>query len=145
MKDRSWEKEEVYAPMITQTQACLLVPMAVSNKQVLKQADCRNAFCHGVLPEDEIVIVRPLAGCPVSKPGTYWKFDKTLYGLCQSPLHWFNRISESFRAIGLQSCPNAPCLFHGTMIPGQPPVYVGLYVDDFVYFSASDEVERKFE
>eukprot|EP00957_Ditylum_brightwellii_P014905 1124558-Ditylum_brightwellii.AAC.1 len=62
MEDRSWGKGEVYAPVITQTQVCLLVSMSVSNKQVLKQADCCNAFCHGVLPEDEAVIVcLPLA------------------------------------------------------------------------------------
>eukprot|EP00957_Ditylum_brightwellii_P207197 15351930-Ditylum_brightwellii.AAC.2 len=64
--------------------------MAVSLKRVLKQADCCNAFCHGVLTEDEVVIVKPPSGCPVSKPGTYWKLDKTLYGLRRSPLHWFN-------------------------------------------------------
>eukprot|EP00957_Ditylum_brightwellii_P109770 8372324-Ditylum_brightwellii.AAC.1 len=59
MEARSWEKGEVYAPVITQTQVCLLVSMAVSHKCVLKQADCCNAFCHGVLPEDEVVIVKP--------------------------------------------------------------------------------------
>jgi hypothetical protein len=37
------------------------------------------------------------------------------------------------------------CLFYGTVIPGQPPVYVGIYVDDIIYFSPSDEVEQKFE
>jgi hypothetical protein len=145
MEARSWEKGEVYAPVITQTQVQLLVSMAVSHKRVLKQADCCNAFCHGVLPKDEVVIFKPPSGCPVSKQGTYWKLDKTLYGLRQSPLHWFNRISSSFKAIGLQSCPNAPCIFYGTLIPGEPPVYIGLYVDDFVYFSESDAVEQAFE
>eukprot|EP00957_Ditylum_brightwellii_P039938 3023566-Ditylum_brightwellii.AAC.1 len=61
--------------------------MAVSHKRVLKQADCRNAFCHEVLPEDEVVITKPPSGCPVSKQGTYWKLYKTLYGLRRSPLH----------------------------------------------------------
>eukprot|EP00957_Ditylum_brightwellii_P210948 15365589-Ditylum_brightwellii.AAC.2 len=70
IEDRSWEKGEAYAPVITQTQVYLIVSMALSNKWVLKQADCHNAFCHGVLPEDEVVIVCPPAGCPVSKPGT---------------------------------------------------------------------------
>lgn len=37
------------------------------------------------------------------------------------------------------------CLFYGTVIPGQPPVYVGIYVDDIIYFSPSDAVEQKFE
>ena len=33
----------------------------------------------------------------------------------------------------------------GTPIAGQPPLYLGLYVDDFIYFSKSREVEQKFE
>jgi hypothetical protein len=40
---------------------------------------------------------------------------------------------------------NSPCLFFGTLIEGEPPIYVGIYVDDMIYFSASDNVERKFE
>eukprot|EP00957_Ditylum_brightwellii_P109318 8338954-Ditylum_brightwellii.AAC.1 len=119
--------------------------MVVPSKRVLKQADCHNAFCHGVLPEDEVIIAKPPSGCPVSKPGAYWKLDKTLYGLRRSPFHLFNQIFSSFQAIELQSCPNVPCIFHSTMIPGKPPIYVGLYLDDFVYFSESDAVERAFE
>ena len=29
--------------------------------------------------------------------------------------------------------------------PGEPPLYLGLFVDDFIYFSASPTVEQKFE
>ena len=36
-------------------------------------------------------------------------------------------------------------IFSGTLIPGEPPLYLGLFVDDFVYFSASDKVEEKFK
>jgi len=28
---------------------------------------------------------------------------------------------------------------------GGPPIYIGIYIDDIIYFSVSDEVERKFE
>ena len=48
-------------------------------------------------------------------------------------------------SLGLQPCPNAPCIFTGTLIEGQPLLYLGLFVDDFIYFSANSEVERKFE
>jgi len=48
--------------------------------------------------------------------------------------------------MGLRSSPkNSPCLFVGTIIPGKPPIYVGIHVDDIIYFSADDDVERKFE
>ena len=39
------------------------------------------------------------------------------------------------------------CVFRATPFPGMPPIYiyVGLYVDDFVYyFSESDKVEEWF-
>ena len=32
-----------------------------------------------------------------------------------------------------------------TPIEGQPPIYVGLYVDDLVYYSKSDKVKQWFE
>eukprot|EP00957_Ditylum_brightwellii_P119326 9103295-Ditylum_brightwellii.AAC.1 len=116
LEQRSWEKYDVYAPVITQTQVHLLTALAVLHNNVLKQANCKNAFCHGLLPEDETISVCPPPGCPHSKP--------------------------AFKAIGLQSCPNAPCLFHGELLPGHPPIYVGLYVDNFVYFLPSPEVKK---
>ena len=47
--------------------------------------------------------------------------------------------------ISLHQCPNSPCLFSGSIIPNQPPIYTGIYVDDCIYFSTSDEVEKVFE
>eukprot|EP00957_Ditylum_brightwellii_P187645 14288535-Ditylum_brightwellii.AAC.1 len=76
MKDQSLEKGDIYAHVITYTQEQLLHSMAVSHKQVLKHADCHNTFFHRVLPEDKVVIVKPLLGRPMSKPDTYWNLDK---------------------------------------------------------------------
>jgi hypothetical protein len=47
--------------------------------------------------------------------------------------------------MGLTCSPSSPCLFMGTLVEGEPPIYVGVYVDDIIYFSASDITERKFE
>jgi hypothetical protein len=41
--------------------------------------------------------------------------------------------------------PPSPCVFFGNLIEGEPPIYVGIYVDDIIYFSPSDKVERLFE
>ena len=71
-------------------------------------------------------------------------FAKTLYGIVQSPLHWYQNISNFFKSIGLKNSPNSPCVFQGTLIPNEPPLYVGLYVDDFAFFSCSDAVKQKF-
>jgi hypothetical protein len=48
------------------------------------------------------------------------------------------------KAMGLRSCDSSPCLFTGVLIPGEPPIFVGIYVDDIIYFSCSDKVEKKF-
>jgi hypothetical protein len=47
--------------------------------------------------------------------------------------------------VGLSPCRHDPCVFTGTLIDGEPPLYLGVYVDDFTYFSTSDTVERAFE
>ena len=55
--------------------------------------------------------------------------------------------------MGLERHPYDPCVYMGNIVdPNDPsdtpttePLVLGLYVDDFVYFSASDETEAKFE
>lgn len=45
----------------------------------------------------------------------------------------------------LKSSENSPCIFTGVLVPGEPPTFLGIYVDDIIYFSSSDSVERIFE
>ena len=37
------------------------------------------------------------------------------------------------------------CVYKCTPLEGQPPIYVGLYVDNLIYYSPSDKVEEWFE
>ena len=78
-------------------------------------------------------------------PGSWWLFTRSLYGLKRLARHWFDRATEILQSIGLKPLDNAPCIFKGTIIEGQPPLYLGLYVDDFIYFSESSEVELEFQ
>ena len=47
--------------------------------------------------------------------------------------------------MGFESMPQDNCFYKCTPIEGQPPIYVGLYVDDLVFYSQSDKVEEWFE
>jgi hypothetical protein len=47
--------------------------------------------------------------------------------------------------MGLTMSPHDPCVFHDVLQEGLSPIYMGLYVDDFKYFSISDETEKLFE
>jgi len=140
-----WSKESTAAPVLSQLELRLLTSLAVYHKRVLKNCDVKQAFIQSTLPSDEEYFLRPPAGCPRSKPGQYWRLLRSLYGLKRAPKLWFEMLSSHLQAMGLKSSPNSPCLFTGVLVPGEPPIFVGIYVDDIIYFSTSDSVEKQFE
>ena len=121
---------------------CLLLLFQIKNVTL---SNSKQAFIQSTLPPDETYVVRPPAGCPRTPAGSYWLLKRALYGLRRAPRHWFDRMTKILQSIGLNPSPNNPCIFSGTIIPGEPPIYLGLYVDDFIYFSESDAVEQHFE
>ena len=145
LERRSWSPGEKRAPVLSKEGARILVSEAVSRGRKVKQGDCKNAFCQPELPDDEIVIVVPPKGCPFTKPGTYWKLNKTLYGLSRSPFHWYEKFSGVLKDLGFQQSDHDPCLWRTWPTDGSDPVWVGFYVDDFGYFSLSDKQEKWFE
>jgi hypothetical protein len=59
LEDTIWTNSEVHAPVLRKESNRLLTTIAVNIWKPQKQGDCKNAFCHPVLPDDETVIVRP--------------------------------------------------------------------------------------
>jgi deoxyuridine 5'-triphosphate nucleotidohydrolase len=141
----NWSKQDCFAPVLSQQELRLLTSIAARNKCIPKTGDVSQAFCQSFLPEDEVYVCRPPSGCPITPKNSYWKLLKTLYGLKRSPKHWYDLAKKTLLSIGFKQCPNAPCLFVGNLIKDEPPIYLGLYVDDFIYFSKSKSVEQKFE
>ena len=92
-----WSCKDKYTPVLSSTVSRLLVPMAVNNGRKFKQADYKNVFCIGVLPDDAIFIAKPPFGCLQSLPGTLWKLNKTLYGLIRSTHHCYTEISNHLK------------------------------------------------
>jgi hypothetical protein len=68
-----------------------------------------------------------------------------LYGLHHAPKLWFTKLCSPLQALRLKTSPTSPCLFYGTLIDGEPPIYIGIYVVDIIYFSLSDKVGCDFE
>ena len=151
-EERVWKKSEKFAPVLRQDSLRFLTSMAVASRRPLRQGDCKNAFCQGILPPDEVTIVRPPSGDPDAAPDEYWLLKRTLYGLRRSPRHWFDKISAILRSIGLRPSLEDPCLYTGFIVdpsnpsaaPSSSPLSLGMYVDDFVYFSADPAVEDLF-
>ena len=55
------------------------------------------------------------------------------------------KCSKTLKSIGLIQSIHSPCIFHGSLIPGKSPRYLGLYVNNLIYFSASNTVKQNFE
>jgi hypothetical protein len=145
-EERIWQKSDKFAPVLRDESSRLMTSMAVQSGRREKQGDCKNAFCQSYLPKDETIIIRPPRGCPLSKPGDLWLLHKTLvYGLRRSPYHWYQAIKKIFLSMGLTMSPHDPCVFYGSLRDDLPPIYVGIYVDDFKYFSLADETEQLFK
>lgn len=140
-----WTKQDCFAPVLSQFELRFLLSLAVQDDCIPKTGDIKQAFCQSYLPKEENYIVKPPPGCPITPSGMYLKLKKTLYGLKRSPRHFYDLAKRLLLSIGLKQHESSPCLFYGTILPGQPPLYLGLYVDDFIYFSKSRGVEKEFE
>ena len=141
----TWSKQDCFAPVMSQFELRFLTAIAARKKCIPKTGDVKQAFCQSYLPEGENYICRPPPGCPLTPSKTYWKLKKTLYGLKRSPRHFYELAKKILIEVGMKPHPTSPCLFTGVLIKGRPPLYLGLYVDDFVYFSEDSEVEEKFK
>ncbi len=123
----------------SQPELCLLVDISVGMKRIPNCADVSQAFCQSVLPKNENYVIRLPPGCPKTPKNSYWHLLPTLYGLKKiSPRHWYEKAKQVLDSIGLKRIKNSNCIFSGTVIKGYPPIYVGLYVEVFIYFSSSD-------
>jgi len=81
----NWSKESTKAPIMSQLELRILTSLAVFHKRLLKNCDIKQAFVQSHLPPEEQYFVKPAAGCPRSKPGTYWRLCQSLYGLKRAP------------------------------------------------------------
>ena len=141
----NWSAADCFAPVLSALETRLLTSIAAQFRTPLKSGDAVQAFCQSYLPENEKYILKPPANCPITPPNTYLLLRRTLYGLKRSPRHWYETAKRELAKIGIFPLPNAPCIFTGTPCPGEPPIYLGLYVDDFIYFSQSPKTEQTFE
>jgi hypothetical protein len=53
LEERLWSKTDRFAPVLCQDSLRFLTSLAVEKRRALRQGDCKNAFCHGILPPEE--------------------------------------------------------------------------------------------
>lgn len=117
---------DTYAPVVAWSTVRLLLILTVTLSLETKQVDFTLGFIHAPL-HDEVYVQMPRL---YEKPGHVLRLKRSIYGLKQSPLNFFNRVKEGMEARGfIQHSELDPCLFISDK------VICLTYVDDCLYFS----------
>ncbi len=66
-----WSKCKRFPPVLRFDSLRFLVSLAAQKRRGLKQGDCKNAFCQGVLLPEEITIIWPPSGDPDAAKDEY--------------------------------------------------------------------------
>lgn len=56
------------------------------------------------------VYIHPLQEAP--SKGTLWKLKKSVYGLSDAPLYWYNRLKDTVQQLGATVSQDSPAVFY---------------------------------
>lgn len=129
-----------YAPVCRIGSVRTLLAIACEHGWPVWQMDVAVAFLQSTIDKD--VWVKPAPGQDVKDPSTgeimVYKLERSLYGLAQSPVLWYDTIDEVLVVIGFRPTQSDPCVYiHGS---GDALVILTLYVDDILISGKDPEL-----
>jgi hypothetical protein len=122
---------DTYAPVVSWMAVRLMFTLSIVLNLATKQVDYTNAFVQAELKEEVFV------ECPKNFAQTnddrdlVLKLKKSLYGLRQAPLAWFEKLKDGLVRRGFNQSKLEPCLF----VHGETGVICLVYVDDCLFFA----------
>jgi hypothetical protein len=128
-----------YAPVVSWSTVRLLLVTSITQGWKSKQVDFSNAFVQADL-EEEVYLTLPAGFDGPSgedRKDVVLKLKKSLYGLVQAPMYWFNFLKAKFESVGLMQSELDPCLFYGR------GVIALCYVDDCLFWGPDEsEIDK---
>jgi Reverse transcriptase (RNA-dependent DNA polymerase) len=122
-----------YSPVVQWSTTRLLLVMSIIHNLHTRQVDYVNAFAQASLKE-EVYIEMPPGFITQEGNDTVLKLDKSLYGLVQAPIYFFNLLRDNLMARGFKPAVNIdPCLFI------HPKMICLSFVDDCLWFSRDEQ------
>ena len=121
-----------YAPVCRIGSIRTVLAIACEHGWPVWQMDVVVAFLQAHIDKD--VYVKPAPGHHPRDPKTgevmVYKFERSLYGLAQSPVLWYDTIDGVLIVIGFSPTHSDPCVYvHGS---GDTLIILTLYVDDIL-------------
>ncbi|UYV74917.1 hypothetical protein LAZ67_12001798 [Cordylochernes scorpioides] len=130
---------ESFSPVIKNATLRTILSMAATKGSVIKLFDVKAAYLNGNI-ENTIFMEQP-AGF-VQDRNKVCKLNKSIYGLPQSGRSWYEKSSQVLHDCGLEKLKSDPCLFKWKN--EDKYFYVGIYVDDFITVSDSEDTSNRF-
>ncbi|UYV65758.1 hypothetical protein LAZ67_3005352 [Cordylochernes scorpioides] len=130
---------ESFSPVIKNATLRTILSMAATKDSVIKLFDVKAAYLNGNI-ENTILMEQP-AGF-VQDRNKVCKLNKSIYGLPQSGRSWYEKFSQVLHDCGLEKLKSDPCLFKWKN--EDKYFYVGIYVDDFITVSDSEDTSNRF-
>ncbi|UYV77658.1 hypothetical protein LAZ67_15001840 [Cordylochernes scorpioides] len=130
---------ESFSPVIKNATLRTILSMAATKDSVIKLFDVKAAYLNGNIG-NTIFLEQP-AGF-VQDRNKICKLNKSIYGLPQSGRSWYEKFSQVLHDCGLEKLKSDPCLFKWKN--EEKYFYVGIYVDDFITVSDSEDTSNRF-
>lgn len=128
---------ETWAPVAQWSTIRTVMILAIKLNWCSIQCDITAAFIHAHLPASEEIYVHQPRGFNV-KPNHVLRLTRTLYGLRQSPRHFFTYLTERLVRQGLKPSNLDPCLFLSK------DLIVIVYVDDLLIYAQNESTIDDF-
>ncbi|UYV69328.1 hypothetical protein LAZ67_6003255, partial [Cordylochernes scorpioides] len=130
---------ESFSPVIKNATLRTVLSMAATKDSVIKLFDVKAAYLNGNI-ENTIFMEQPDGF--VQDRNKVCKLNKSIYGLPISGRSWYEKFSQVLHDCGLEKLKSDPCLFKWKN--EDKYFYVGIYVDDFITVSDSEDTSNRF-
>ena len=117
-----------------------MLALSLNLKWYTRQVDFSDAFVQAELKENVYInmLQHLISDDGMTSKEAVLKLNKSLYGLVQAPMYWFNHLSDKLKSKGFKPSAVDPCLFYGRRF------IILVYVDDCLFFGPDEQKIEDF-
>lgn len=138
---RGIDYEDTFSPVVKHSTLRMLFALSVQWDMNITHLDVTTAFLNGHLKEN--IHMEIPEGFVNRSNGKVLKLKRSIYGLKQSSLVWYEKVKDCLINYGSHLSKFEPCLF--TKSSDNVKIIVTIYVDDFLIFSNCSKATEKLK